>query len=64
MSKPDLETVSARRAEVANELSALDRMRAEMEAEDEELQVAERVLKRLQGLAADEAATPSNDAAA
>jgi hypothetical protein len=47
MSKPDLDAVTARRAAVANELAALEKMRAEMEAEDQDLLVAERVLKRL-----------------
>jgi outer membrane protein TolC len=52
MSKVDLDTVMARRAEVANELAAIERMRAEIEAEDQELSVAERVLKRLAGIPA------------
>lgn len=56
MSKPDLEAVLARRAAVANELAALDKLRAEMEAEDQDLLVAERVLSRL-------AASNSNDVA-
>jgi hypothetical protein len=47
MSKPDLDAVTARRAAVANELAALEKMRAEMEAEDQDLIVAERVLRRL-----------------
>lgn len=47
MSKADLETIIARRAAVANELKALEKMRAEMEAEDQDLIVAERVLRRL-----------------
>lgn len=47
MSKPDLDVVIARRQAVANELAALEKMRAEMEAEDQDLVVAERVLKRL-----------------
>jgi chaperonin cofactor prefoldin len=47
MSKVDLEAVIARRAAVANELKALEKMRAEMEAEDQDLIVAERVLRRL-----------------
>lgn len=50
MNKVDLDTVMARRAEVANELAAIEKMRAEIEAEDQELSVAERVLKRLAGL--------------
>ncbi len=47
MNKPDLDTVAARRAAVASELAALERMRAEIEQEDQELLVAERVLTRL-----------------
>jgi hypothetical protein len=50
MSKPDLEAVLLRRQAVANELVALEKMRAEMEAEDQDLMVAERVLKRLESL--------------
>lgn len=49
MSKPDLEAVIARRMAVQNELTALEKMRAEMEAEDQDLVVAERVLQRLAG---------------
>jgi len=63
MSKPDLDAVLARREAVANELAALDKLRAEMEAEDQDLQVAERVLKRLEGLSMPEDSA-SNDAAA
>lgn len=55
MSKPDLDAVTARRAAVANELAALEKMRADMEAEDQDLIVAERVLKRLAGRTAHEA---------
>jgi hypothetical protein len=47
MNKPDLDVVMARRQAVANELAALEKMRAEMEAEDQDLIIAERVLKRL-----------------
>jgi hypothetical protein len=47
MNKPDLEAVIARRTAVANELSALEKLRADMEAEDQDLVVAERVLQRL-----------------
>ncbi|MGQ0532475.1 MAG: hypothetical protein ACT4OF_07270 [Caulobacteraceae bacterium] len=47
MSKPDLDAVIARRAAVANELAALEKMRGEMEAEEQDLIVAERVLTRL-----------------
>jgi hypothetical protein len=50
MSKPDLEAVLSRRQAVANELAALEKMRAEMEAEQQDLMVAERVLKRLESL--------------
>lgn len=47
MMKADLETVKARRAEIASELAGLEKIRAEIEAEDQDLVVAERVLKRL-----------------
>jgi hypothetical protein len=47
MATPDLDSVIARRAAVANELAALEKLRAEMEAEDQDLAVAERVLTRL-----------------
>jgi hypothetical protein len=47
MSQPDLDTVKARRESVRAELAALDKMRLELEAEDGDLVVAERVLKRL-----------------
>lgn len=50
MSTVDLETVLERRAAVANELAAIEKMRAQIEAEDQELSVAERVLKRLAGM--------------
>lgn len=55
MSKPDLDVVIARRQAVANELAALEKMRADMEAEDQDLMVAERVLKRLAALGTPEA---------
>lgn len=45
---------------VQNELSALEKMRAEMEAEDQDLVVAERVLQRLAGRGRGEA--PAADA--
>jgi hypothetical protein len=60
MNKPDLDVVMARRQAVANELAALDKMRAEMEAEDQDLIVAERVLKRLAALGTPE--TPAKGA--
>jgi len=47
MSKPDLETVAARRMQIARELAGLEKLRADMEAEDNDLVVAERALKRL-----------------
>ena len=50
MSTVDLKTVLERRAAVANELAAIEKMRAQIEAEDQELSVAERVLKRLAGM--------------
>jgi hypothetical protein len=61
MSGPDLDTVTARRAAVASELSALEKMRAEMEAEDHDLVVAERVLKRLAVLPRAEAPLSNHD---
>lgn len=47
MTKPDLDMVVARRASVVRELAEMEKLRAEMEAEDQELAVAEKVLKRL-----------------
>jgi hypothetical protein len=47
MNKPDLETVTARRMQIARELAGLEKLRADMESEDHELVVAERALKRL-----------------
>jgi hypothetical protein len=47
MNKPDLDTVTARRMLIARELAGLEKLRADMEAEDNELVVAERVLRRL-----------------
>jgi hypothetical protein len=47
MSQPDLDTVMARRETVKAEMAALDKMRLELEAEEHDLVVAERVLKRL-----------------
>lgn len=47
MVKPDLDAVTMRRAALASEFAALDKLRADMEAEDQDLAVAERVLKRL-----------------
>lgn len=47
MRRADLDTVLARRAVLASELVALDRLRVEMVAEGQDLDVAERVLKRL-----------------
>jgi hypothetical protein len=58
MNKPDLDVVMARRQAVANELAALEKMRAEMEAEDQDLMVAERVLKRLASQTAPELTAP------
>lgn len=59
MNKPDLDVVMARRQAVANELAALEKMRADMEAEDQDLMVAERVLKRLASLGTPEAPSKS-----
>ena len=47
MNKPDLDTVTARRMQISRELAGLEKLRADMEAEDNELVVAERALKRL-----------------
>ena len=47
MNTPGLHTVTARRAVVARELAELERMRTQMQAEDGDLEIAERVLKRL-----------------
>lgn len=47
MNKPDLDTVTARRMQIARELESLEKLRADMQAEDNELVVAERALKRL-----------------
>lgn len=47
MGKSDLNAVLERRSEIAREVAALEAMRAEMEAEDQELLIAERVLRRL-----------------
>jgi hypothetical protein len=58
MNKPDLDVVMARRQAVANELAALEKMRVEMEAEDQDLMVAERVLKRLASQAVPERTAP------
>jgi hypothetical protein len=49
MSKPDLDTVTQRRAALVREVAELEKHRAELEAEEQELMVAERVLKRLAG---------------
>jgi hypothetical protein len=59
MNKPDLDTVTARRLQIARELAGLEKLRAEMEAEDNELLVAERALKRL-AAAPDDAAPEAN----
>jgi hypothetical protein len=47
MGKADLDAVMERRSEIAREVAALEAMRVDMEAEDQELSVAERVLRRL-----------------
>jgi hypothetical protein len=63
MTKPDLDMVVARRATVVRELADLEKLRAEREAEDQELAVAERVLKRLsEATAARAARTASSEA--
>jgi hypothetical protein len=64
MSKPDLDTVAARRMQIARELAGLEKLRADMEAEDSDLVVAERALKRLSTRdEADATMTASNDMA-
>lgn len=50
MSKSDVEAVAARRANLISELARIDRTRLDLLAEDEDLQVAERVLRRLADL--------------
>lgn len=49
MNKPDLDTVTARRTQIARELESIEKLRVDMETEDQELIVAERALKRLAG---------------
>ena len=64
MAKPDLDTVTMRRAALASEFAALDNLCAEMEREDGDLAVAERALNRLVTLRSREAPSkvpsPSN----
>jgi len=62
MTKPDLDTVAARRMQIARELAGLEKLRADMEAEDNDLVVAERALKRL-STREGAAMTASNDSA-
>lgn len=59
MGKADLNAVIERRSEIAREVAALEAMRVEMETEDQELLVAERVLRRLSDVAARHAAGPA-----
>lgn len=47
MNKTDLEAVIERRAMLVREVAELEKLRSELEEEDRELQVAERVLRRL-----------------
>lgn len=47
MSGSDVEAVAARRANLESELAKLDQKRVELLAEDEDLVVTERVLRRL-----------------
>ena len=47
MSGSDVQAVAARRANLAGELAKLDQKRTELLAEDEDLEVTERVLHRL-----------------
>jgi hypothetical protein len=64
MSQPDLDTVIARRQSVRAEMAALDKMRRELESEDEDLVVAERVLSRLAELSSPDEFSPEVTAAA
>ncbi|HVV33216.1 MAG TPA: hypothetical protein VHC73_08325 [Vitreimonas sp.] len=57
MNGPNLDTVTARRAQIASELAGLEKLRAEMVAEDQDLVVAERALKRLASLTPDAGAS-------
>lgn len=50
MGRSDLEAVAARRAAVVRELTEMELKRAELLAEDQDLEVTERVLKRLADL--------------
>ena len=64
MSKPDLDTIAARRMQIARELAGLEKLRADMEGEDSDLVVAERALQRLATReGAPGAMTASNDTA-
>lgn len=50
MSRSDVEAVAARRASLISELAKLERTRLQLLEEDEDLEVAERVLRRLGAL--------------
>ena len=50
MSGSDVEAVAARRARLGRELAKLDRTRLDLLEEDQDLEVAERVLSRLADL--------------
>ena len=56
MGKPGLDTVIARREFIKSELAAIDKLRAAVEAEGQDLAVAERVLTRLASLPKEEVA--------
>ena len=47
MSRPDLDSVLARKAMISRERVELEKLRADLDSEETELDVAERVLKRL-----------------
>ncbi|MGQ0533813.1 MAG: hypothetical protein ACT4OF_14160 [Caulobacteraceae bacterium] len=61
MNKPDLDTVTSRRRQIASELAGLEKMRLEIEAEDQDLVVAERALKRLAALSVADAPVSSRN---
>ena len=49
MSRPDLDSVLARKAMITRERVELEKLRLDLDSEEAELEVAERVLKRLAG---------------
>ncbi|MGQ0532476.1 MAG: hypothetical protein ACT4OF_07275 [Caulobacteraceae bacterium] len=60
MGRSDLDAVAARRAEIARALEGLEVKRTVLAAEDEELDVTERVLKRIDRLTHAETTFPAN----